>query len=70
MKKYYIGLILLLGIAEEAGLQQGDVIIKVNRKPVTNIKEYDQAVSKIKKDETVLLLIKRQGGTIFVTVSP
>ena len=42
-------------------MQQGDFIIEVNRKPVTNIKEYDQAVSKIKKDETVLLLMKLQG---------
>jgi serine protease Do len=57
-------------LAEEAGLQQSDVIVEVNRKPIKNTRDYEQVVSKIKKDETVLLLIKRQGGSIFVTISP
>jgi serine protease Do len=57
-------------LAEESGLQQGDVIIEVNRKSVKNTRDYEEVVSKIKKDEAVLLLVKRQGGTIFVTISP
>ena len=57
-------------LAEESGLHQGDIIIELNRKSAKNTRDYEQVVSRIKKDETVLLLIKRQGGTIFVTISP
>ncbi|TAJ97063.1 MAG: DegQ family serine endoprotease [Candidatus Manganitrophaceae bacterium] len=57
-------------VAEEVGLQRGDLIMEVNRKPVRNTDDYDEIISKIKKDEAVLLLINRQGRTMFVTISP
>ncbi|MBI3802642.1 MAG: DegQ family serine endoprotease [Nitrospirae bacterium] len=57
-------------VAEEVGLQRGDLIMEVNRKPVRNTEDYDAILSKIKKDESVLLLINRQGRTMFVTISP
>jgi serine protease Do len=56
--------------AEEAGLTRGDVIQEVNRKPVRSLKEYEQVVSKIKKDDSALLLLFRQGRTFFVTLTP
>ena len=57
-------------VAEEAGLREGDVILEVNRKPVTNLSMYERVASKLVKDKAVLLLIKRQGRTIFVTLKP
>ena len=57
-------------VAEEMGLQRGDLIVEVNRKPIRNTDDYDDLLSKIKKDEAVLLLINRQGRTMFVTISP
>lgn len=57
-------------VADEAGLKEGDVILEVNRKPVGNLKAYERLASKVGKDETVLLLIKRQGRTSFVTLKP
>jgi len=56
--------------AEEAGLQRGDIIMEVNRTPVRDTKEYDRVISKIKKDQTVLVLVIRQGRSIFMTISP
>jgi serine protease Do len=56
--------------AEEAGLQRGDLIVEVNRKPTPDTKSYEDVVSKIKKDDVVLLLINRQGKTLFMTISP
>jgi serine protease Do len=50
-------------------LMQGDVIQEVNRKKVTNVKNYKDVASKIKKDESVLLLIFRGGSSLFVTLS-
>jgi serine protease Do len=50
-------------------LMQGDVIQEVNRKKITNVKNYKDVASKIKKDESVLLLIFRGGSSLFVTLS-
>jgi len=50
-------------------LAQGDVIQEINRKKVADVKGYREIVSKIKKEESVLLLIFRGGSSIFVTLS-
>jgi serine protease Do len=55
-------------VAEEAGLKEGDLILEVNRKPVPNLKAYERIAAKVGKSEAVLLLIKRQGHTTFVTL--
>jgi len=50
-------------------LAQGDVIQEINRKKIANVDDYKSVVSKIRKDEGVLLLIYRNGASIFVTIS-
>lgn len=50
--------------AADSGLQQGDVIQEVNRKPVSNVNEFEQAVKASKHDP--LLLVNRQGTTMYV----
>ncbi|MGC2062768.1 MAG: DegQ family serine endoprotease [Thermodesulfovibrionales bacterium] len=50
-------------------LTQGDVIQEINRKKITNLKEYKEMASKIRKDEDVLILIFRNGSSTFVTLS-
>jgi serine protease Do len=52
--------------AASAGLQQGDVIQEVNRRPVKNVAEFEAAVRN-SKDGT-LLLVNRDGHTVFVGV--
>lgn len=54
--------------ADEAGIQQGDVILEVNRKVVKTVDDVKNAVA-MAKTKTALLLINRGGQTIFVTVS-
>ncbi|MDR4473241.1 MAG: DegQ family serine endoprotease [Nitrospira sp.] len=53
--------------AERAGLMPGDVIREINRKPVTTVKEYDQAASHLKKGQTVLVLINRRGASLYLS---
>ncbi len=48
------------------GLRRGDVILEVNRKPVRNTAEFEQAV-KHSTSET-LLLVDRQGSTLYLAV--
>jgi Do/DeqQ family serine protease len=57
------------GRAADAGLQRGDVIQEVNRKPVTSIEDLRAAV-RARTDRPVLLLVERDGHTRFVTVRP
>jgi Do/DeqQ family serine protease len=55
--------------ASDAGLQAGDVIVEVNRQPVQSVDELRAAVKKT-TDRPVLLLVEREGRTLFVTVRP
>jgi len=54
--------------AEAAGLQRGDVIMEIDRKPVRNIRDYERALSQHKGKEGLLLLVNRQGGTLFIMI--
>lgn len=55
-------------VAEEAGLKEGDLILEINRRPVTTLRSYENAASQVAKDQPVLLLIKRQGRTLYITL--
>jgi Do/DeqQ family serine protease len=57
------------GRAADAGIQSGDVIESVNRQPVKTVEDLRGALQR-STDKPVLLLIERQGSTIFVTVKP
>ena len=52
--------------AGEAKLRPGDVIKEVNRQKIQNIRDYNQAVQKTKKNESLLLLVKRGKNTFYV----
>ena len=51
-------------------LQAGDVVLEVNRHDIKNLSDYDQLVSKIGEKDSVLLLIYREGGTVYITIRP
>jgi len=50
-------------------LAQGDIVQEINRKKVSNTKNYQEIVSRIKINEDVLLLVYRRGTSLFVTLS-
>lgn len=54
--------------AEEAGIRPGDVIKEVNRKAVENVKGYNDALAKVERDKSVLLLIRRGGQAFYVSI--
>jgi len=51
--------------AAQEGLSQYDVIMEVNRKQVTNIKELKQVMKPIKTGDSILFLLHRNGNTFF-----
>jgi serine protease Do len=54
--------------AEEAGIQEGDLIKEVNRKPVKDLKTYQTQIGSLKKGGNVLFRIKRGGMNLFVSL--
>ncbi|MFZ0450702.1 MAG: DegQ family serine endoprotease [Desulfatiglandaceae bacterium] len=56
--------------AVEAGLRAGDVIKEVNRNAVKDLGDYKKAMGKAKKEDGVLLLVKRGQGTLYVILNP
>jgi serine protease Do len=55
-------------LAEEAGVQQGDIVKEVNRKGVKNLAQYREETGKIKKGEPILLLMKRGKQSFYISI--
>ena len=53
-------------VADQSNLKAGDVILKVNRKPVKNVSDYNKIIKSTKPGETLLLYIQRDEARIFV----
>jgi serine protease Do len=51
--------------ADNAGLQQGDVIVSVNRQPVQSASDVQQALGSVGKGQDALLLVWSNGGNSF-----
>jgi len=49
-------------------LRADDIIQEVNRKEISSVKDYEDVVSGIASGDSVLLLVYRSGGSIYVTV--
>ncbi len=56
------------GAADQGGLGQGDIILEVNMKPVTSIKEFQQAVGGLKPGQWVSFYIRRGDATLYRAV--
>ncbi|MCK8602535.1 DegQ family serine endoprotease [Desulfoferrobacter suflitae] len=54
--------------AAEARLRAGDLVKEVNRQKIQNLRDYKQAVEKAKKEESLLLLVKRGENTFYVAL--
>jgi len=54
--------------AADSKLRQGDLIKEVNRQKIQNLKDYNHALQKAKKGESLLLLVKRGERTFFVAL--
>jgi serine protease Do len=51
--------------ADNAGLQSGDVILEVDRKPVQNAADVQKALSSVPKGQDALVLVWSNGGNTF-----
>jgi serine protease Do len=54
--------------AQRAGLARGDVLLQVNRRPVTSVSEAARELGRVASGSTAFMLILRNGQESFVTV--
>jgi len=52
----------------EAGLRAGDVILEIDQSPVKDVKDFGRKIESYKAGDTVLILAKRRGATVFLTL--
>jgi len=57
------------GVAAEAGIARGDVLLEINRKPVNSVADVKSALDG-SGDRPILLLINRRGQTSYLTIRP
>jgi serine protease Do len=57
------------GRAQTAGVQAGDVIVEVDRTPVTTVEALQRAVKAHRAGTPLLLLVHREGQSLYLTVA-
>jgi serine protease Do len=56
--------------AAEAGIQRGDVIVEVNRRPVKTLADFQAATRDMKKGERLTVRLERGDVALYVAVTP
>ncbi len=57
------------GPADKADARDGDLILEINHKPIKTLEDYQAQIEKVKKGETISLLIKRKRGFVALTMT-
>ena len=58
------------GVAEQAGLLKGDVILTINNQEIQSVAQYLELVKNLPKDKAAALLVRRANLSQWVTVTP
>ena len=56
------------GVAKEAGIQRGDVILRIQNNIVRDVADFDKIVKKLPAGQSVAILIQRQGNPVFLAI--
>jgi serine protease Do len=54
-------------LADEMGLQEGDVILEINRKKIESIKDFEKAMKQADLEKGILFHLHRKGSSFFLT---
>ncbi|MBS3906338.1 MAG: DegQ family serine endoprotease [Syntrophaceae bacterium] len=55
------------GFADEMGLQEGDVILEINRKKIESLKDFEKAMKDANVEKGILFHIHRKGSSFYLT---
>ena len=56
--------------AAQAGIRGGDIILEINRKEIRSLSDFEQVAKGLDSSSSVLALIQRGKGTIFLNIKP
>jgi serine protease Do len=56
------------GAADDGGVRRGDVILELDRQPVTDTEKFQEIVSGLEEGQVVLVLVHRNNATTFLTM--
>ncbi len=56
------------GAAREAGMQRGDVILRIQNTIVRDLADFDRTVKKLPTGVSIALLVQRQGNPVFIAL--
>ena len=56
------------GVAGEAGIRDGDIIVRIDNQLVNNVDELEQLIDKLPAGKSVAVLVQRRGGPIFLAM--
>ena len=56
--------------AGEAGLQGGDLLTEINRKPIANLRDFQSVTGSLAAKEPALVLVIRNGRNFYLTIKP
>jgi Do/DeqQ family serine protease len=51
--------------ADELGLQEGDVVLEINRKKIETTKDFDRAIKDVNLDKGIVFRLHRKGNTFY-----
>jgi len=54
-------------LADEMGLQEGDVILEINRKKIETIKDFDKVIKDASPEKGILFHLHRKGSSFYLT---
>jgi len=54
------------GVAAGVGIQEGDVIMKVNRQNIESVEDFDNEISKVTGGDNLLIYLRRGSANLFV----
>jgi len=54
-------------LADEMGLQEGDVILEINRKKIETIKDFEKALKDVNLEKGILFHLHRKGSSFYLT---
>jgi serine protease Do len=55
--------------ADDVGLNRGDIILEINRQPISSVEDFRNIQAKLQKGQDVVFLVRQRGrdsGTIFL----
>lgn len=56
------------GVAKDAGIQRGDVILRIQNNTINNVGDFDKIVKNLPTDKSIALLIQHNGATAFLAL--